>query len=449
MAGPPAAAGPDVGAVPFDVAAVQRRTLRVLLASQVLAGAGLAAGVTVGALLAEDMLGSTSWSGLPAALFTLGSAVAAAGVGQLSQRLGRRAGLAAGYAVGALGGGLVVVAAAVGHIPLLLLALLLYGSGTATNLQARYSGADLAPADRRGRAVSAILVGTTLGAVVGPNLVGTMGLLAASLGIRPLAGPFILAAIAYASAAVVVLTALRPDPLLTARALAQGAPPQAGADTSTGGQGADHAPEDAGRAGLDRPAVRLGAFVMVLTQLVMVAIMTMTPIHLRDNGHGLAAAGVVISIHIAAMYLPSPLSGWLADRVGRRPVMAAAGTVLLAAGLVAATAPAHSVAALAFALALLGLGWNLGLVGGTALLTDALPLSGRARTQGNVDVGVAIAGAGAGLGSGLLMAATSYTVLALSGGLAALALIPALAPTSLARRRARRNRHAPPPVADR
>ena len=131
--------------------------------------------------------------------------------------------------------------------------------------------------------------------------------------------------------------------------------------------------------GPDRPAVRLGALVMVLTQLVMVAIMTMTPIHLRDNGHGLAAAGLVISIHIAAMYLPSPLSGWLADRVGRRLVVAAAGIVLLAADLVAA-------------LALLGLGWNLGLVGGTALLTDALPLTGRARTQGNVDVGVAPVG---------------------------------------------------------
>ena len=438
---------PDGGAGDVDVAAVQRRTLRVLLASQVLAGAGLAAGVTVGALLAEDMLGSMGWSGLPAALFALGSAVAAAAVGHLSQRSGRRTGLAVGYAVGALGGALVVVAAAVGDVPLLLLGLLLYGSGTATNLQARYGGADLAPADRRGRAISTILVGTTLGAVVGPNLVVPMGSIATALGIRALAGPFVLATAAYALAAIVVLTALRPDPLLTARALATAASPEVGADTR--GQGAGDAFQALGRAGLDRPALRLGALVMVLTQLVMVAIMTMTPIHLRDNGHGLAAAGLVISIHIAAMYLPSPLSGWLADRFGRRPVVAAAGVVLLAAGLVAATAPDESVGALAVALALLGLGWNLGLVGGTALLTDALPLAGRARTQGSVDVGVAIAGAGAGLGSGLLMAATSYTVLALSGGLAALALLPALVPAALTGRRARRSSPAPVRVAGR
>ena len=274
--------------------------------------------------------------------------------------------------------------------PVLLLALLLYGSDTTTNLQARYSGADLAPADRRDRAVSAILVGTTLGAVVGPNLVGPMGLLATSLGIRPLAGLFILAAAACASAAVVVLTALRPDPLLTARALAQTAPPRAArpqtaVDTAlaTGGQGTDRAPADAHLARPDRAAVRLGAPVMVLTRLVMVAIMTMTPIHLRDNGHGLAAAGLVIPTHIAATYLPSPLSGWLADRVEARPVVASAGSVLLAAGLVAATAPARSVAALAIAVALLGLGWTLGLLGGTAVLTDALSCPAGERSVGS------------------------------------------------------------------
>ena len=166
----------------FDVEAVQRRTLRVLLASQVLAGAGLAAGVTVGALLTEDLLGSTGLSGLSAGLFTLGSAAAAAGVGRLSERSGRRPGLAAGYAVGAVGGAGVVAAAALGSVPLLLLSFLLYGSGTATNLQARYAGADLAPPTRRGRAVSTVLVATTLGAVAGPNLVGPTGRLAAEDG---------------------------------------------------------------------------------------------------------------------------------------------------------------------------------------------------------------------------------------------------------------------------
>jgi MFS family permease len=165
---------------------------------------------------------------------------------------------------------------------------------------------------------------------------------------------------------------------------------------------------------------------MIITQLVMVALMTMTPVHMRDHGHGLGAAGLVISLHIAAMFLPSPLTGVLVDRVGRRPLIAAAGLTLLAAGLVAATAPPDSVALLAFALVLLGLGWNLGLVAGTALLTDAVPLEHRARTQGTVDLGVALAGATGGIGSGFMVAATGFAALGLAGGLVALALVPGL-----------------------
>jgi MFS family permease len=398
-----------VGAV-RDVVALQRRTLRVLLASQVLAGAGLAAGVTVGALLAEDMLNSTGLSGLPAALLTLGSAGAAAGVGRLSQRWGRRPGLATGYTVGAVGGAGVVLAAAVGSVPLLLVSLLLYGSGTATNLQARYAGADLAAPERRGRAVSRVLVATTLGAVAGPNLVEPMGSVAAALGIPELAGPFLLATAAYALAGVVVSLELRPDPLLTARAIAD--------EAATG------APSPV--AATNTVLLRLGATAMIVTQLVMVALMTMTPVHMRNHGHGLGAAGLVISLHIAAMFLPSPLTGVLVDRLGRRPLIAAAGGTLLTAGLVAATAPPDSVVLLAIALILLGLGWNLGLVAGTALLTDAVPLQHRARTQGTVDLGVALAGATGGIGSGLVVAATSFAALGLAGGLVALALVPSL-----------------------
>jgi len=168
---------------------------------------------------------------------------------------------------------------------------------------------------------------------------------------------------------------------------------------------------------------------MVLTQVVMIAVMTMTPIHMRDHGHGLGATGLVISLHVAAMFLPSPLTGILVDRLGRRPLLAAGALTLLAAGLVAAAAPADSVTVLAVALVLLGLGWNLGLVAGTALLTDATPLARRARTQGSVDLAVALAGATGGLGSGFVVAGTSFAVLSLAGGLLALALLPLLLAT--------------------
>jgi len=396
--------------------ALHRRTLRVLVGAQVLAGAGLAAGVTVGALLAEDMLGSTGFAGLPIALFTVGSAAAALSVGRVSQRSGRRNGLAAGYGVGALGGAGVVLAAGIDSIALLLVSLLLYGSGTATNLQARFAGADLVDPGRRARAVATVLVATTLGAVVGPNLVEVTGSVAESVDVPRLAGPFMLATVAYAAAGIAVLILLRPDPLLTARAWAAS---QRAEEESRGVV----QPE----AAVGSPsAVRVAAVALVVTQIVMVAVMTMTPIHMRDHGHSLAATGMVISIHVAAMFLPSPLTGILADRVGRRPVIAAGGVVLLTAGAVGAVAPADSMAAIAVALGLLGLGWNLGLVGGTALLTDATPLETRARTQGSVDLAVALSGAGAGLGSGFVVATTSYAALSLAGGLLALVILPLL-----------------------
>ena len=402
----------------------QRRVLRVLVASQVLSGAGLAAGVTVGALLAQDMLGSTSLAGLPSALITGGSALAAVAVGRVSQARGRRPGLATGYLTGAIGSAGVITAAVLSNPVLLFIALFVYGAGTATNLQARYAGADLAAPGHRARAVSTVLVATTLGGVAGPNLAAPTGAAAEHLGIPNLAGPFILSGTAYALAALVLALRLRPDPLLMARTLAQARE----ADPTT-----RPAPADVAGTTESRGGVVLGALVMILTQLVMVAIMTMTPVHMHDHGHGTAASGLVIAVHIGAMYLPSPLTGWLVDRYGPMTIAAASGITLLAAGVLAATAPGDSVALLALALALLGLGWNLGLVSGTAIITDTVPLATRAKTQGLVDVSIAIAGATGGLASGIMVTATSYPALALTGGILSLALLPAMAATAYRR----------------
>ncbi|WP_404867779.1 MFS transporter [Kitasatospora griseola] len=408
--------------------AVQRHILGVLVTSQILSGAGLAAGITVGALLAQDMLGSTGLAGLPSALFTAGSALAAIVVSRISAARGRRPGLAVGYATGAVGSVGVIAAAALDSPVLLFLALFVYGAGTATNLQARYAGADLAAPGHRARAISTVLVATTLGGVLGPNLAAPTGALAHAVHLPRLAGPFLLAGLAYAAAAVVLATRLHPDPLLLARAAA--APTeQAPADDPA----ADPAAAAASTA-RTRNRVLLGAQVMVVTQVVMVGVMTMTPVHMHDAGQGTAASGLVIALHVAAMYLPSPLTGRLVDRHGPLAVGAAAGLTLLAAGLLAAAAPAHSVPLLALALVLLGLGWNFGLVSGTAILTDAVPLATRAKTQGGVDVAIAIAGATGGLASGAVVDLAGYPVLALGGGLLALLLLPALA-TAAARGR--------------
>ncbi len=408
---------------------VQRRTLRVLVLAQVLSGAGLAAGITVGALLARDMLGSTSLAGLPAALFTVGAAGAALLVGRLSQRSGRRAGLAAGYLAGALGALGVVLAAVRDDVVLLFAALLVYGAGSATSLQARYAGADLAAPDRRGRAVSTVLVATTLGAVAGPNLVGVTGEVAAAWGIPPLAGPFLLAALAYTAAGVVLGVLLRPDPLLLAQRLDAETAPAVVVRGPADGDAANPVDVDDGPppAGSVRRTVLLAGTVMVMTMAVMAAVMTMTPIHMQAHDHTLTATGLVIAVHVGMMFLPAPLSGWLVDRFGSAVVASAAAVTLLLTGIVASLAPPSSVAWLAVALGLLGLGWSLGIVSGTAMLASSLPAATRARTQGSVDLAVALAGAAGGMGSGFVVASTSYAVLALGGGLLALALLPVIA----------------------
>ncbi|MCA4133170.1 MFS transporter [Arthrobacter sp. M4] len=393
---------------------VQKRTLTVVVLSQVLGGAGLAAGISVGALLAQEMLGNDGLSGSPTALFTLGSALTAFLVGRFTQRWGRRIGLGVGFAAGGLGAIGVVIAAVTGAVALLLVSLFVYGAGTASNLQARYAGTDLAAPSQRGKAVSVAMVSTTLGAVAGPNLITPLGQFAASIGIPPLAGPFLLAAVAYLAAGTTLFALLRPDPFLLARKI------------NAAAKQADHGVRDT--PGVPRPGVGAyaGAAVMILTQIAMVAIMTMTPIHMRAHHQGLDAVGLVIGLHVAAMYLPSLLTGALVDKVGRAPMAVASGLTLLAAGVVAAFAPGDSLGTLILALVLLGLGWNFGLISGTALVVDATVPENRPRIQGTIDVLIALAGAGGGAMSGVVMASTSYATLSMAGGFLSLLLIPVL-----------------------
>ncbi len=227
-----------------------------------------------------------------------------------------------------------------------------------------------------------------------------------------LAGPFMLSSIAYLVGALVVIVFLRPDPLMIARRELAVIDP--------------HPADVAPRSETDMHTVRLATAVMVVAQMVMIAIMTMTPVHMRDHGQSLDMAGLVISLHIATMFLPSPLTGALVDRVGRRAMIAAGGITLAASGLGAALAPPETVPGLAIALILLGLGWNLAIIGATTMLTDATAVERRAATQGAADVALAMAGAAGGLGSGAMVAGASFAVLSIVGGVIGLALVPLL-----------------------
>ncbi|WP_223590672.1 MFS transporter [Neobacillus bataviensis] len=391
-----------------------KRTLIIVVISQIFGGAGLAAGITVGALLAQDMLGSDSFAGVPAFLLTLGSAGAALIVGRLSQRFGRRTGLAAGFMTGGLGAIGVILAALTHNVFLLFFSLLIYGAGSASNLQARYAGSDLATSSQRATAISIALVSTTFGAVAGPNLVGVMGRFSESIGVPALAGPFILGAAAFLLAGLVLAAFLRPDPLEVAkviRAVKRTDEEHIFVENSNNGK-------------IKNRGIVVGAAIMILTQMVMVAIMTMTPVQMKHHGHGLSEVGLVIGIHIGAMYLPSLVTGILVDKIGRTAMAIASGATLLAAGVLAASAPSDSMMLLVIALALLGLGWNFGLISGTALIVDATHPSTRAKTQGTIDVFIALSGASGGALSGIVVAQSSYTTLSLAGGFLSLLLIP-------------------------
>ena len=396
---------------------MQRRTLRVLGFAQAMSGFGLAAGITVGALLAAELWGSTALGGVPAVMMTLGSAGSALLIARIANRHGRRASLSAGYIAGALGALGIVVGASADVPALLIASFVVYGGGSAANLQARFAGADLAPPQRKATAVSTVLVATTLGAVLGPMLASATGGLARAIGLNPLVGPFLMAGAAYLVGGLVLSAALRPDPLLEARRRLAAEPNPAASTEASGVTPRREHPRW-------RLVTGLGIGVMVAGQAVMVAIMTMTPVYMRHHGHGVGPVGIVIGLHVAAMYLPSVVAGRIID--ARTPrfgtLLAAAGLAL--AGATAALAPGDSVPWLAVALILLGVGWSLAIVSGSTLVARAVPAHLTATIQGRSDAILALGGAGAAGASGALMHAAGYGGLAWAGTAVALALVP-------------------------
>ncbi|HEX6969439.1 MAG TPA: MFS transporter [Micromonosporaceae bacterium] len=399
----------------IDVGRIQRRTLWLLFSTQVIGGLGVAIGIVVGALLAAR-IGGVGVSGLAQSAAVVGAAILAVPVTRIMQRRGRRLGLVVAYLAGALGGGLVVVAAVTDRVSLLLLGMLLFGGGSAAGLQARYTAVDLAEPAHRGRQLSIVVWATTIGAVAAPNLAPYADRVVDGLGLPPLTGPFLFSAVAFALAAALLFGLLRPDPLLTARRLATTVAEPA-PTTKTGGM------RGAMAIVVRRSAARLGVTAVAVGHLVMVGVMTMTPVHIGGPHGGpdvLRLVGIVISLHIAGMYALSPVVGWLADRLGRRAVVLIGAALLVAACAVAGTAGHHPVR-LSVGLVLLGLGWSCTMVSGSTLLSESVPAEVRPAAQGLSDLLMGLAGASAGAFSGLIVGWFDYPVLNL---LAALATVP-------------------------
>jgi MFS family permease len=406
----------EAGALTLDTAAVQRRTLRLLFGTQIVSGVGIAIGSSVGALLAAEMAG-VGLSGLAQSASVVGAALFAVPATTIVRRHGRRPSLAAGYGIAAAGAVIVVSAALLGSLPLLYTGFFLFGGATAAGYQARYAAVDLAPSALRGRHLSLIVWATTLGAVAGPNLAPVAGISLARYGVPTLAAPYVFSAALFALAALLLVMLLRPDPMVVAQHAHSA---RVGAAAAATHAARAHGMGAALRAVMAIPAARLGIAAMAIGHIVMIAIMSMTPVHIRGAGHDAAhtlrIVGIVISLHIAGMYAFAPVMGWLTDRLGHRRVIAGGILLLLAACGLAGTAGHHSVQ-LGAALMVLGLGWSASMVAGSTLLTESVPAELRASSQGLSDLIMGLAGASAGALSGVVVFAWGYPALALAAAL--------------------------------
>ena len=374
-----------------------------------LGGLGVGAGVTVTTLLAFELSGSAALAGIAASASAFGAGVFAAAIGALS-RFGRRPGLVGGYLVGLLGASTAVVSAVLGVFPLMVAATFLFGASNASNLQARYAATDLASADRRGSDLSIVVWATTVGAVLGPNLTGPGVAAAELLGVPELSGPYLLSAAGFASAALVLLLGLRPDPLLLARELVGEQPGTEGAVVATVRRRGTMATGLAAVAA--DPSARAAVATIASAHAVMVGVMVMTPVHMGHHGADVRIIGLTISLHIFGMYAFSPVFGRLTDRLGARPVLGLGLAQLVGAVAFSALSTPQGGAGFIGGLLLLGTGWSAALIASSALLTASLPLDARAPAQGLSDLAMNVAGGSAGALSGLSMTLLGFPLMA-------------------------------------
>lgn len=370
-----------------EQARLQRRILRTLVAVQVVGGVGNGAGLAVGVLLLREVSGSSGWAGMSTVMLTLGAALATVPLATLAVRAGRRPALATGWFLGAVGAAVVVLGADADSLLLVLVGLFLCGVSTASNLQSRFAAVDRAEPRHVGRSLALVTWATTVGAVLGPNLIGPGTTTARALGVPDLAGPLVFSCVAFAVAGTVVLVLLRPDPLPPAR--------RDGIDV----------PVPRVRAALPhvRGETRTAVVTIALAHAVMVSVMALTPVHMQDHGARVEVIGLTISLHIAGMYALSPVMGWLADRWGPARTILAGQLVLVAAVVVAGTSGTSEVR-ITVGLVLLGLGWSAATIAGAALLTRSTDPAVRPLVQGLGDLTMNLAGAAGGLLAGVLVA---------------------------------------------
>ena len=394
----------------------RRTTLVVLALATAIGSAGLAAGGTAGALLGAELAGNEAAAGLPLGLLVVGQAAAAVLVSRRTARAGRGRSLALGYVLGTVGAALVVLAASVGSLAALLAGSTVLGAGNTAVFMTRYAAAEAGDEAARGRALGAVFFATALGAVASPGLLGPSGELAQGVGLPPLAGLYVVAIFCFVTAALLLSAASNPKvPYLGRGAglLGHSGGPQVTQREIASGMGASSA--------------RVAVSILAATNLVMVAVMAIAPVHLVTHGHGLGLVGVVVGIHVAGMFAPSPVSGWAADRVGPITVAAGGFGLIVASGAAGLILDTGGLFSMAVVLATLGVGWNLGVVGGSALLAASVPAPLRPRVEGIGEAAMGLAAAAGAPIAGVIVAFGGFATLSLAGSVVAATAVLALA----------------------
>jgi len=385
--------------------------MATLFAAQVSASTGSSIGMAVGGILAASITGSNAMSGLPVGIGALGTALASWPLARLMERSGRRPGLALGYALAVLGTALAMGGVVLRSVPLLLAGMALFGIAQTSSLLARYAAADVSPPAQRGRAMGLIVWGSTVGSIIGPNLMGPAVRLGGLLGLSAVESAFLISLAGYTLAALLIECLLRPDPLAIARQLEHGL-----------AAGAPARPAPPLGVTLRRPQVLTALGTLMTSQLVMIGTTSTSPVYLHDHGHHVHTIGLAVAFHLGGMYVASPLSGWLCDRLGRLPTIVAGGAVLVAGLGLAGLVPGSDRALVILGLFLNGVGWNLAFVAGSALLTDALSPAERVSMQGFADLLMGLMGALGSAAGGLVLGVAGFPALNALG--AALVLGP-------------------------
>ena len=390
-----------------NVVDMQRRVLRTLMTGQMLAGFGVGATFSIGALLATQLSGTEAWAGAAATFSTLGTAFWAFPLARLAAARGRRVALVTGGAIAMTGSVTAILAGVFGSFPMLIGAFLLLGAASAISLQARFAATDLPAIRTAGRDLSLVVWATTIGAVIGPNLFQPGEVIGQALQLPHLTGPFIITLTAQFAGATAFFVGLRPDPLLTAREL----------DPNKTGL----RPKASLRAAFEtlrsNAKARFAVLTIALSHMVMVGVMSMTTVHMKGMGFELVIIGLTISLHVAGMWAFSPIFGWLSDKIGNLTTIVVAQIVYVISLLFTSLGDMDQLS-LSIGLLLLGLGWSASTVAGSSLLTKSLSSDEKINVQGLSDSLQSLSGAFGGAMSGVILAAIMYS------GLSVVAMVP-------------------------